>query len=135
MKRRKDWERRGLDYLEKVNGRKFRYGRFDCCIFAANMVKATTGQDPMRDFRGKYTSEESAKKALKEIGSGTLCATLRSIFGNPVPGAMGFRFDVAYLHGQAGVILGKHAAFFNEDGMLARWPINTPDLKAFRVPF
>ena len=61
----------------------FEWGKHDCCLFAANVVKAMTGEDPMVEFRGKYTDQESAIAALKKYGSVNLYQTMRRKFGNP----------------------------------------------------
>lgn len=132
MNRRPDWPRRLNAYVNSVQRRPFRFGKFDCCIFAAGAVKAMTGTDPMREFRGTYKSEREAMQALRDHGSGSLYHTLRSKFGNPVPGAHGRRGDVAYHEGACGIVLGRFALFIGQEG-LAMVPISQLD-RAFRVP-
>lgn len=134
MKRRIDWQRRLNEYLVKVSGKTFRYGRFDCCIFISGAVKAMTGVDPMKEFRGQYTSRETALQALRDIGSGTLYNTMRAKFGNPVPAVLGKRGDIAYHDGNLGIINGRHALLLTDKEFLMV-SIRTPGMKAFRVPF
>lgn len=133
MKRRPDWQVKLNDYLVKTQKKSFGYGKFDCCIFAAGAVKAMTGKDPMKEFRGKYASEKESKEALKNIGKGTLYRTLTSKFGRPVPATMGQRGDIAYDKGRLGLIIGREALFLCKDGF-SPMPINQVG-KAFRVPF
>ena len=54
-------------YLELHRSTGFEFGRFDCCLFAADWVKLCTGQDPAKGLRG-YKSEPGALKLLKEHG-------------------------------------------------------------------
>jgi hypothetical protein len=64
----------------------FEWGTFDCCLFAADCVKAMTGQDPAQEFRGKYKTRLGAARKLKELGAGDLESTLNDKLGEPVPG-------------------------------------------------
>lgn len=134
MERRIDWQRRLNDYLVKVSGRPFRYGRWDCCIYISGAVKAMTDVDPMAEFRGRYTSRETALAALRELGSGTLYNTMRTKFGNPVPAVMAKRGDIAYHEGNLGIINGRCALLLTDGGFLMV-SIRAPGMKAFRVPF
>lgn len=133
LKRKPNWQVFLNIYLEKTVNKKFRMGRFDCCIFVSGAVKAMTGVDGMKEFRRNYTSIKSSKKALKEIGSGSLYSTLRSKLGNPVPAAQGFKGDIAYNDGRLGIVLG-HKVIFLTDGGFHLTPISQVD-KAFRISF
>lgn len=133
--RRADWQRRLAEYIQKVQHRKFRWGRFDCCLFAAGAVKAMTGKDPMPEFRGQYTSEATAKQALRDIGSGTLYNTMRAKFGNPVPAVQANRGDIAWLEGCLGIIVSRYAIMIFADGRMAKIPVRGSGMKAWRVPF
>ena len=136
MQRRKDWAQRLNAYIGKVKERPHSWGRFDCCIFVGDAVKAQTGVDPMKEFRRKYRSREGAARVLKEIGSGSLYATVRSKFGNPVPASMGRRGDILYHEGSLGIIMGRFALLLTEDrGLLALPIIALGGSRAFRVPF
>ena len=132
-RRKPDWPRLLNEYIAKALKRQFRYGRHDCCTFACGAVRAMTGVDPMKPFRGAYKNEKEAASALRTIGSGTLYSTFRSVFGNPVPGASGKRGDVAYHEKSCGVVVGRNAIFFGENGYILI-PISKLE-KAFRVPF
>ena len=117
MKRIRNWPRHLVREIEAANERPFVWGEHDCCMFAANCVKAITGEDLMPEFRGEYSDAESAKTALKEIGSRTLYNTVRSKLGNqkrPRPG------DVVYYvfpTGPAlGICAGQDCYFVGQEG-------------------
>lgn len=54
MKRFEDWQDRLKKFLEENKDRPFRWGSFDCCLFACNSVRAITGIDLATPFRGQY---------------------------------------------------------------------------------
>jgi len=129
--RKLDWAIRLNKYLVTCKDKEFRIGRYDCTIFTAGAVKAITGEDPMKEFRGEYASLISAKKALKLIGGGSLYSVLVSKFGKPVNGMSGQKGDVAYHEKSCGIVLGNAAIFIGEKGHVMI-PINRLE-KAFRV--
>ncbi|ATG77658.1 DUF6950 family protein [Pseudoalteromonas sp. 1_2015MBL_MicDiv] len=54
-----------------INQRKcspFKWGENDCCLFVADWVLFSTGNDVASDFRGKYQSEKGAFKQLFKQG-------------------------------------------------------------------
>lgn len=46
----------------------FGWGVHDCCLFAADAVKALTGVDPAAGFRGTYSTAAEAVDVLARIG-------------------------------------------------------------------
>lgn len=135
MKRFVDWDNRLNQYLAEATKKEFDYAEHNCAHFAAGAVEAMTGEDPMEEFRGKFTNEKEAREALKTYGGGSLFSTLRRKFGNPVNGAHAKRGDLAYHDKSLGVVSGngKHAIFFGENGFVL---IRLRYLqKAFHVPF
>lgn len=62
--RPEDWERRLLDFVEARRTVPFVWGTNDCALFAADWVAALTGEDPAAWFRGRYTTEGGAARAL-----------------------------------------------------------------------
>ncbi|QSX32451.1 hypothetical protein JYB87_11805 [Shewanella avicenniae] len=68
--------------LENLNT-PFKWGEFDCCLFAANAVKAMTGEDYAAAFRGKYSTKAGATKALSRYGAGTIKDTITQLLGEP----------------------------------------------------
>lgn len=68
MKRHIDWQVRLLALTESREEVPFEWGKYDCCLFAADVVKEMTGEDYAEPFRGKYTTEEGARALLDEKG-------------------------------------------------------------------
>jgi hypothetical protein len=52
----------------------FEWGRFDCCLFAADCVQAITGVDLAKDYRG-YVGAKQALRVLDHGGGVGLIAT------------------------------------------------------------
>lgn len=61
----------------------FKWGEFDCCLFAANAIMAMTGTDYAAAFRGKYSTKAGATKALNRYGAGTIKDTITMLLGQP----------------------------------------------------
>ena len=57
IKRREDWPNRLNAYVVKVQHKKFNFKTWNCCIFACGAVKAMTGADIYKPFRGTYGDE------------------------------------------------------------------------------
>jgi hypothetical protein len=55
-------------YLEDTRTKRFSYGVWDCCLFAAGWIQIVTGVDPAAEFRG-YTSQKEAYKIVDRFGS------------------------------------------------------------------
>lgn len=54
-----------FDALEKYRDVQFRYGKADCCLFVADVLKETTGRDYAEPWRG-YKGKRGALKILAE---------------------------------------------------------------------
>ena len=65
--RRRDWPSRLSAYLAAARGRPWRRGRFDCWLFMAGAVRAMTGRDLARGFRG-YRSRAEGIRRLEARG-------------------------------------------------------------------
>jgi hypothetical protein len=59
-----NWPRLLHAFIESRRSTPFRWGRNDCCIFAADAMLAITGEDPMAEHRGYRL----AREAMKIIG-------------------------------------------------------------------
>jgi hypothetical protein len=110
------WEDSLSDYIATKRHEPFEYGVNDCCLFAAGAVEAMTGEDPMIEFRGNYDSLKGSIKAIKEIGAGTLEATLDGKFPEV---SIGYaqRGDLAFFDDSIGVVMGGFAYFVSDDGL------------------
>jgi hypothetical protein len=71
LKRRQHWATRELNQhiIDRAKAPHI-YGQNDCCLFAADGIKAMTGVDIAEDFRG-YTTEAGALKTIKKVTSGS----------------------------------------------------------------
>jgi hypothetical protein len=110
------WEQALANYIAIKRHEPFEYGVNDCCLFAAGAVEAVTGEDPMSEFRGKYDSLKGSLKAIKDIGAGTLEATLDGKFPEVAIGNAQ-RGDLAFLDDSVGVVMGGFAYFVSDDGL------------------
>jgi hypothetical protein len=52
----------------------FQWGRFDCCLFAADAIQAITKVDIASEFRNRYHDQASAFALIKQITGGTTVA-------------------------------------------------------------
>lgn len=110
MTRRSTWEADLSAYIASVRGQSFAWGELDCAMFAAGAVIAMTGVDPIEVYRGKYSSEMGAAKALKKYGAGDLRSTLDSMF-DPCPVGRLQRGDLVWNGEAVGVCMGAYALF------------------------
>ena len=110
------WEDALSDYITTKRHEPFEYGLNDWCLFAAGAVEAITGEDPMPEFREKYDSLKTSIKAIKEIGAGTLEATMDGKFPEVEIG-QAQRGDLAFFDDSVGVVMGGFAYFVSDDGL------------------
>lgn len=110
------WENALSNYIAEKRHEPFEYGVNDCCLFAAGAVLQITGEDPMPEFRGKYDSLKGSLTVIKEIGAGTLEATLDGKFPEVAIGHAQ-RGDLAFFDGSVGVVMGGFAYFASDDGL------------------
>ena len=116
MNRASDWEAALSEYINVMRHAPFEYGVNDCCMFAAGAVEAMTGVDAMSEFRGKYDSALSAAKALRDIGAGSLEATIDAKFSE-VAISQAKRGDIALFDDSLGIVSGSFAWFVSDDGL------------------
>jgi hypothetical protein len=110
------WEDALSDYIAIKRHEPFEYGVNDCCLFAAGAVQAITAEDPMVEFRGKYDSLKGSLTVIKEIGAGTLEATMDAKF-TEVEIGHAQRGDLAFFDNSVGVVMGSFAYFVSDDGL------------------
>lgn len=55
--------------LDKYQDAPFEWGKTDCCMMTSDIILELTGVDPADKFRGEYTTETGAKRALVKYGS------------------------------------------------------------------
>jgi hypothetical protein len=110
------WENALENYIAIKRHEPFEYGVNDCCLFAAGAVQAITAKDPMAEFRGKYDSLKTSLKVIKDIGAGTLEATMDAKFSEVEIG-QSQRGDLAFFDNSVGVVMGSFAYFVSDDGL------------------
>lgn len=117
--RHPQWETRLLALIEKNRGRAYAYGRWDCLMMPAAVVKAVTGKDHGRGHRGQYRSPASASRYLRSLGFDSPAALLDSLF---VAKPIGFaqRGDIVLCKTDSGdnpgVCMGGHALVVGQQG-------------------
>lgn len=72
MKRKEDWPERLHEALLEHAAKPFAWGSTDCILSACNLIAAMTDVDPAAEFRGKYSTELGARKAIKRAGHDSL---------------------------------------------------------------
>lgn len=102
--RHPDWQTRLASYLAEVRELPFSYGFHDCALFVAGAVKAMTGDDPARGWRG-YRSHAAGIRKLRAAGYEDHVARAASLFAEvPVVDAM--PGDIAVVATETGPALG-----------------------------
>ena len=138
MHRHPDWDTRLAAYLESIRLRAFEWGGHDCCLFAAGAVLAMTGDDPMAEVRGRYSTAIGAARALTRIGAGSLAATMDAKFERVGP-LLAHRGDIVMTSGLLAICLGLHLVAVGAEGehegliRLDRDP--ALETAAWRVPY
>ena len=64
----KGWEQALFRFTCEAMTRPHTWGETDCVMFAADCVKAMTGEDPAANYRGKYDSREGAARVIARAG-------------------------------------------------------------------
>lgn len=133
--RKQDWPEIMAAAIAAARGRAFAWGSHDCCLFAADVVRAMTGVDHAAPFRGRYSTARGAAMALKRYAGGGLLAAVTRLLGDPVPGVQARRGDVVYaetaLGPAIGICIGPAACFAAPAG-LACLPLSAC-LHAWRI--
>ena len=116
--RHPDWPGRLDAVVSAAARRRFRYGDFDCCLFAADVVNAITGVDRAAELRG-YRSRRQALVILERAGGFVPLVT--RLLGPAIPAAQAGRGDVIFgypiVDGAVGVCLGRSVAFAGPKGV------------------
>lgn len=113
MNRKPTWENDLADFIADRLNMPFEWGNHDCALFAADAVEAMTGIDPASDFRGNYTTQKTAREALREFGQGTLLKTYQDRFSEK-PVSFAIRGDLIWNGFAIGVCYGSFALFVGE---------------------
>lgn len=104
--RRNDWATRLHLYIKQHLNTPFKWGEFDCCMFPAGAVEAMTDRDFAIEFRGRYSTELGAKRALVKYGKGDIKHTIEAMFGPSLHRLMAGRGDLVLIDTPMGEALG-----------------------------
>jgi hypothetical protein len=66
MSRVENWEEKLFGVVSSAREQDFKYGRFDCCLFASRVIGEITGQDPADQF-GFDLSYENKREAVQTL--------------------------------------------------------------------
>lgn len=113
--RRSTWEADLAAYLAQKATEPFEYGVNDCCLFGAGAAAAQTGVDNAAAFRGRYSTEIGAARALRRIGAGDIESTFDSFYPERLIG-FARRGDLVFNGEAVGVCIGAVAVFLSDDG-------------------
>jgi hypothetical protein len=124
------------DFLYTSADKPFKWGEWDCALFAADAIKSFTDVDLADDFRGKYTTQTGAFKLIKKLTGGTTvadaaayCAQKHSLEEHTYP-LMCKRGDLVVFDNGGDLISGvvhlsgRHVVSVSDSG-LVRLPITT----------
>lgn len=106
--------------LRTMIGREFKYGEFDCHLFAADIVLTYTDIDYGASFRGTYTTERDAYRIILQHGGAAEFVTAllgkssRPVFHAHVGHVMAYKVSDKKL--AIGVCIGARAVFLNSTG-------------------
>jgi hypothetical protein len=85
-----------IDAQERYKREGFSYAGIHCAPWCADWVQILTGgQDPMAEYRGRYSTQSEAEALLAEL-DGTLLEALTKRLGQPIHPAHAMRGDIAY---------------------------------------
>lgn len=115
MTRLANWEAALSEYLTNVRDKPLKWGEHDCGLFFAGACKVMTGFDPGEPFRGRYSTEMGAARALKKYGAGDLESTLDGLFEVVAPGMIQ-RGDGVWNGESVGVAMAGYALFVGQEG-------------------
>src|SRR5690606_24088577 len=73
------WEIAFFELIRDARTRPFAWGDHDCCLFAADVIRALTGVDVAADLRGRYSTAIGAKRVITREG-GSLDALAEARF-------------------------------------------------------
>ena len=94
MARIDNWPRTLNALIEERRAASFAWGAHDCCLFAADGVRATTGADPAADLRGRYRTALGAARLIRRRFAGDIEAIPSALGFAEIPPALARRGDV-----------------------------------------
>ena len=135
MIRRDGWRSAFAAAIEVHRPFPFTWGAHDCAILSADCIKAVTGLDLARNFRGHYDTKESAAAFLAMCGYESAVDVVAARFTAIHP-SQAVAGDIAVIktrHGPATApVMGAELAAYAKDGRLGAVPLSEA-VQAFRI--
>lgn len=127
-----NWLPRLSSVISRAQHTPFAWGKHDCCLFACDCAVAIAGIDPAAQYRGRYSTEIGAKRALTK-NHGSLEAAFDACFQRIDP-AFAQRGDLVLIEDD----LGRSAGVVWSNGIWSVSPsgtgiVNLTPLIAWRV--
>jgi len=125
------WEARLERFFEANRLRRFKYGTWDCGLFAAGAIETMTGTDLAVAFRGRYESRKTARERMVEYSgrssiASVAAAVARSAALLSVAPVSAFRGDLAVVRRSVkldsfGIVdlSGRNVAILGRNGIVA----------------
>lgn len=121
--KKENFEHELNEFIEKNKDNKFKYGKWDCFIFAVQAVKIISGKDYSKG--NKYKSKKDGLALLKTKGG--YLNVLDNLFSRIDNINLTQRGDLVYYEGAIGICIGAKSIFVNEEGYTF---INTNEAQA-----
>lgn len=119
MTRNAAWPSILASMIRKAEKEPFEWGVNDCCLWVSSVVRAMTGVDPAKNFRGQYHDDESANEFL---GPMNLKEMVTHELGDAIDVKQAQRGDVVlrmFPMGESiGICVGERSAFKTLDGLI-----------------
>jgi len=97
----------------------FEWGQNDCCLWAADAILAQTGEDPAEKYRGTYSSELGAFRAMKRNDKVDNTDRLaQKLIGEPIHPALAQVGDIVLFQSALGVCYGRNALFVGQEQLI-----------------
>lgn len=113
MTRPENWPSLLAAFVDAYSRTPFEWGVNDCCLFAADWVRALHGRDVAEAFRGRYATKIGASRLVHKAGGvkALIDATLASSGFSQVDPRLAGRGDIVFSTEAAGVCLGPRILF------------------------
>ena len=123
--RYENWDTILARYVTENRDRKFRWGHFDCCLFAAGAVDAMTGSDFTHDLFGAYFDEMAAMKKILRMGCNNVFDCAKKVTKFPEVNIraacrgdiVGHAKTAMYPLGMLGIVYGHVVMFPSDSGL------------------
>ncbi|MCE9679622.1 hypothetical protein LZP69_10665 [Shewanella sp. AS1] len=96
------------DFVNQQRHRPFVWGEHDCCLMAADWLKANGRGDLAAEFRGKYTTAFGAIRAYRREGYFSIADLLAAKLGEPTSTLLLRRGAVVLLDTPTGDVVGLY---------------------------